>query len=443
MKKAENIIELYRNLNPFKPLQPDADKDQFINFYQNIIDDLRFQIIMGDIPQQTLYVTGQTGTGKTTALLFLPDDAINEQFEIINLMADDLFDLNDIDIIDILLRISFELIEGRESLQQMYSEELEKIKKKIEGKFIEEFELSTQTNSNLGGSIGLGNKGGWQLSLHQVLKMIGVNTDFKASLERDKSVRKVTRDIFTFNKEDLKAMVNKIILELEKEIAPKKVLLVFHNLERLQDASQINSLFVDNRQFLEQINCRKLISGPVILTTNPKFMGETHVFSIKLDHYPEDKDLISAQTIANNKANMKAVIESRIAEGANLIEPDAIDLAVTLSGGIIRQFIYIVRNAAKRVAMYNKEGSISTNDIREGANQYAKNVLVSFKITLDEQIEILRSVDASPHPDVSEDEQDTLLQLILGNQIIVRQNDRAWYVLNPLVAKAIDLDGEV
>ncbi|MEN0048048.1 MAG: hypothetical protein AAF806_13395, partial [Bacteroidota bacterium] len=119
MKKAENIIELYRNLNPFKPLQPDADKDQFINFYQNIIDDLRFQIIMGDIPQQTLYVTGQTGTGKTTALLFLPDDAINEQFEIINLMADDLFDLNDIDIIDILLRISFELIEGRESLQQM------------------------------------------------------------------------------------------------------------------------------------------------------------------------------------------------------------------------------------------------------------------------------------------------------------------------------------
>lgn len=441
MKKAENIIELYRNLNPFKPLHPHADKDQFINFYQNIIDDLRFQIIMGDIPQQTLYVTGQTGTGKTTALLFLPDDAINEQFEIINLMADDLFDLNDIDIIDILLRISFELIEGRESLQQMYSEELEKIKKKIEGKFIEEFERSTQTNSSLGGSIGLG-KGGWQLSLHQVLKMIGVNTDFKAALERDKSVRKVTRDIFTFNKEDLKAMVNKIILELEKEIAPKKVLLVFHNLERLQDAAQINSLFVDNRQFLEQINCRKLISGPVILTTNPKFMGETYVFSIKLDHYPEDKDLISAQTIANNKANMKAVIESRIAKGANLIEPDAIDLAVKLSGGIIRQFIYIVRNAAKRVAMYNKEGSISANDIREGANQYAKNVLVSFKITLDEQIEILRSVDASPHPDVSEDQQDTLLQLILGNQIIVRQNDRAWYVLNPLVAKAIDLDDQ-
>ncbi|MEM8526966.1 MAG: hypothetical protein AAGG68_20170 [Bacteroidota bacterium] len=440
MKKAENIIELYRNLNPFKPLDPHMDKDQFINFYKNIIDDLRFQIIMGDIPQQTLYVTGQTGTGKTTALLFLPDETIEQDFETINLMADELFDLNDIDIIDILLRLSFELIEDHPKLQQTYTEELEKIKKKVEGRYEETLENSAANKQNVGGSVGFGNGDGWKLGLHQMLSMIGVNVDFKASLERDKSVRKVTREIFTFNKEDLKGMVNKIIHELEEIIAPKKVLLVFHNLERLQDANQINSLFVDNRQFLEQINCRKLISGPVILTTNPKFMGETHVFSIKLDHYPEDKDLISKQTIDQNKANLKKVIESRIAEGANLIEPDAIELAIKLSGGIIRQFIYIVRNAAKRVAMYNKEGAISVNDIREGANQYAKNVLVSFKITLDEQIAILRSVAKSPHPDVTEDHQDTLLQLILGNQIIVRQNDRAWYVLNPLVAKAIELD---
>ena len=79
MRKANDIIELYKNLTP-GPLDKSAS-EFYIEVYQEQIEKIRFSLLTNEDHTQTIYVAGQSGTGKTTALNFLPDSSIEENFE--------------------------------------------------------------------------------------------------------------------------------------------------------------------------------------------------------------------------------------------------------------------------------------------------------------------------------------------------------------------------
>ena len=109
MKKASNLIEVSQIFDPQKVLTL-ADKDIHQDIYQNIINPLKMKLITNQIPSKTFFICGQIGMGKSTALNYLPDDNINNKFEVKYLTGRELFAIHDIDIIDILLMIGFELI---------------------------------------------------------------------------------------------------------------------------------------------------------------------------------------------------------------------------------------------------------------------------------------------------------------------------------------------
>ena len=74
-------------------------------------------------------MSGQSGTGKTTALNFLADEKLSGKYIIKHVYEREIFDLNDVDIIDILLGFSFELIGSDAGLQAKYLEGLDRIQK--------------------------------------------------------------------------------------------------------------------------------------------------------------------------------------------------------------------------------------------------------------------------------------------------------------------------
>ena len=128
MKPAENIFELANNLNPAQPLGPE-DRDVYVPIYTEILEGLKDRILFDDIPNQSFFVAGQSGTGKTTALNFLPDHHLDERYSIQFVRGNQLLDPNDLDIIDLLLVLAFKLVENHTPLRNEYYRELDRLQK--------------------------------------------------------------------------------------------------------------------------------------------------------------------------------------------------------------------------------------------------------------------------------------------------------------------------
>ena len=99
MKRAKTINELADNLDPSLPLGKE-DKNVYVPIYDELLSKLRDRIIHDKLESRTLFVAGQSGTGKTTALNFLEDRKISRAFTVKVINFRDLVDLSDVDIID-------------------------------------------------------------------------------------------------------------------------------------------------------------------------------------------------------------------------------------------------------------------------------------------------------------------------------------------------------
>lgn len=441
MKLATSLKELYRNLTPSYVLRPGEDDAQYVHLYDDLIKGIRFDLINNELSHHTVYVTGQSGTGKTCAMYFLPDQEINDNFEIVHIEGNELFDLNDVDIVDVLFRVAFELIEKRKELEKTYKSHLAIIEKKIKGRLSEEVEKTNSRTTGISGELGIqppdeSSIFSWN-AISNIFKLIGLRAEFAAQLKNDREVRKKTREVFDVNKEDLKELVNEIIRKYEEAIAPRQLLVIIHDLERLLEPSLTENLFIKNRHYLEAINCKKIISAPVALRSEKLFTAETTFFGIKLKPYPFGQDA-RGKEIEENVARFRKIVQKRMVQDANLIDEDALDLAIRLSGGIVRQYLYIVQNAAKRAAIAGVT-RISRNDIDEGALAFRRDILVRHSITSKEDIQILDQIRLEHKPAFEHQNRSIFMLLLQANQILACQNGEAWYDLNPLIEETIKL----
>ena len=140
MKCANSIVDFYNNLSPHTILFKNEDDEQYVPVYEETLTRLRSELIANQRHDATFYIAGQSGTGKTTAMNFLPDDKFDKKFKVVYLYGRDLFDPNDVDIVDILLMFSFKLIEDNPKLSKIFYKNLEKIYQKHIGALEEEVE---------------------------------------------------------------------------------------------------------------------------------------------------------------------------------------------------------------------------------------------------------------------------------------------------------------
>ena len=81
MKKATNINEFANNLIPENFLKPE-DKDVYVPIYEDLLKVLRDMVIKDEVESQAFFVSGQAGTGKTTALNFFTTKTLEKQYSI-------------------------------------------------------------------------------------------------------------------------------------------------------------------------------------------------------------------------------------------------------------------------------------------------------------------------------------------------------------------------
>ena len=430
MKKAVNINELANNLIPENFLKPE-DKDVYVPIYEDILEVLRNMIINDQMESQAFFVAGQAGTGKTTALNFFKTEALEEHYHIKFINMRDFLDLSDVDIIDFLLAFAFALVKDS-PIEDRYYEQLENIREKYEGEvetYVEE-ETSRKTGREM---MGEGSAGGG------FLNFVKLKAGFFFNLRMDTSYREYTRKIFNLKKPDLHQLISKMIDDyIEKITRGKKLLVIIDDMDKLREVRQINSIFIENRNYIFSLKCKKIISIPIYLAKAPEIFNYSQdpiqQFILRFTENPFDKRIRPGEKekIETNKERLRRVIKCRIEERVALIDDNALEKAIEFSGGIIRQLIKIVRTAAVRVRTLRAE-KISLNDINEGI-ELLRNTMAG-TITSSNKIKMLNTILQKNIP-ISESDED-FIELLHANNVLAYENGDPWYEVNPLICKTV------
>ncbi|MBI4647330.1 MAG: hypothetical protein HY738_12270 [Bacteroidia bacterium] len=321
---------------------------------------------------------------------------------------------------------SLELV-GKLKDKKIFEEKI----KKIYDKHINKIETETSVESS--NRKGIEAEAKISFGKQFLLKIINIGAEFRANYQRDKQYRTITREFFQFSKNELLEIVNDLIYKYyEEHGSKKKVLAIFDDLEKIKDIQRINTIFIDNRIYLNDIDCKKILSVPVHLASNPQFAEvNKYFFNLKIYKNPlcdhEDN-----KPIEINKARLIDSVKKRIESNAELISDDAIKIAIQFSGGNIRQFLQILYKAALNVLIL-ESNKISSNDVEEACQ--TERLAMEHAILGKELISLLSVIMKDHIPDVPDS--DLFVLTLLCLQTILYRNDSVWYDVNPLIKETI------
>jgi len=424
MEQDKDIKQFYKNLETIEYLTPDTN-EFYVPLYERKIEKIRLKLLWGNVENKTIYVSGQTGSGKTTALNFLPNDEIHEQFVVEYFYANDVLELNNIDIVDILLMLCYRLVGDYEDLKLLLGERIIELGERLKGNL----EKSIQTSKSHQGGLHMG-------ILQQFSTIFGTQFNAGADYGFNREKKEVTRQVLRPQLKELLSLVNEIIQKYLDRKAPdtqKQLLIFFHDLNHMKNPVSIRGLFIDNLHYLESINAASIITIPVGLRALPLFSPEVTFLGLKTQKNPNTPENDTEnQSIERNKNLLKAVIQKRIPAEKDLIEAKALDKAITYSGGIIRQLIDILLQATLE-AKVNEDTYIYEHHVTNSLSNVREKLTRS--LMLKGRIELLDFIRQNHSSDSGNE--DLFIESAAANQIIEYRNDDIWYDINPLIENTV------
>ncbi len=430
--RAKNLLEFARNLTIVQDLERDADLF-YVPIYENTIKLIRQTLITSLNPTDLFFATGQQGTGKTTALNRVPNSLLEEQFTFIHIKAGKTMNLDDLDIIDLLLFIGFEIIEREPGLEELFYTELDEIQGIKDGT-LEKIQVSnTNTNLSAGAKVETGVEPDQNLIGKLVFSFLKLKAEIFGSIKIDREFRNVIRKRFVLKKYRLVELINKIIAEYE-EIKGKNLVLIIDDLEKMKDVKQMKELFINNLNVLDSLKCRKILTYPIHLSFEPEMRPRVQYRFVLRIKTPPSHRYRPDKEPEKNRELLKEIAYKRL-ENKEIITSEALDLAIEYSGGIIRQFIQILWMAVnlKITETESYNGTLQKHDIEKAIKHFKREYS---NAVIGETIEMLKYIADTNKPPKHLNE--TFIKAVLGTQVLVYFNDNTWYDVNPLVKEAVE-----
>ena len=418
MVKAKTLNEVYNNFEGNKPLSVD-EYDFFVNIYEK-----KLKRFIGNVQRNTNYqniffIAGQRGNGKSTILNNLKhrNKTFEDKYEIRHLQAMELLDYDDIDIVDILLIIGFSLIdtnsldtENKKQLTDKFKDKLTKLEAVNNG----ELEITEQIIDS--------DAGGQQIKTHLDAKVkffsfFSAGTELSATYKSDKNIRKEAKRIYKFKTKDLLTIINELFLDYKRlGDNEKDILLILDGLEKLKD---IDDIFTKDINLLRDIKCYKIITMPVYLKETVDVYDVKAIdFTMEVDNNGDIK----------NKELLRDVIENRIDKSVDLITSEAIDIAIKMSGGNLRQLLNIVQTASSEAMDIFETDKIGIDEVKS-AIEVLKGHLASRTQFYSPFLKFI----AKNHKIDSIEEKDKLSKTLQSGLVFAYFNGRVYYDVNPMI----------
>ncbi|MFT5661733.1 MAG: energy-coupling factor transporter ATP-binding protein EcfA2 [Sulfurimonas sp.] len=416
MIKAKTLDDIYNNFEGNRPLSED-EYDFFINIYDKKLKRFIGNIKRNHNKQNVFFIAGQRGNGKSTILNNLKHENAEfaSSYEIRHIQAMEVFKYDDIDIVDILLGIGFNLIdnndldkEKKETLEKEFKTALKEVEEINSGELIKIENTSENDSSDLTAKAEVSVKTGF-------LSLFSAGVSLSSTYKADENIRKEAKRIYKFKNKDLLTMINSLIQKYRVlKNSPKEILLILDGLEKLNN---IDDIFTKDIDILRDLECFKIITMPVYLK------GIVDIYNVKaIDFTMEiDKD-------GNIKdiSLLKDVITSRI-ENLDLISDEAMELAIKMSGGNLRQLLEIIQKASTEAIDIFESDTIDVEEV-ESAIELLQGDL-DYKIQV--HADFLHKIKEKNI--VNKNDKIDLIDTLRSGLVFAYLNGKAYYDINPII----------
>ena len=397
--KASNLREVYRIFDPQEPLKDEGLREYYVE-RESPIDKMIQAIESANKPSKILFA-GTRGNGKTTELNRLVDK-IKDDFFVVSFSIKDRLDMVDVRYTDILLAIG-------SGIYEKTTEEIEldeKLKKGLDD--WSERVVETIKEEQKGLELGAG--------FSAIVKLMG-------TIKSQSTTKEIMRKVLEPRMSDLIDNINRIIFaaENDKKLG-KKLLVVVDDLDKIAP-KQAEELFFEYATTLIQPKCRIIYTVPITIPFSNKFQHVIRFF----DHHqilPNIKIFESDGTLnMSNQSFMKKIALNRMDEG--LITENALNLAIENSGGILQDFIRIIRNSAN-IASGREGEKIEKEDVEKIISDIRNDYIRGLnKVDFD----LLREVKRTHEKEDGEKFQSLLFNLVILEYL----NDSIWYDVHPSI----------
>nr|QNO52471.1 hypothetical protein BDIGKBFL_00028 [Methanosarcinales archaeon ANME-1 ERB6] len=350
------------------------------------------------------FFSGHRGCGKSTELNRLKaDDVINKRFFIVKYSVKDVCDVNNLNYVDVLFSMGAQLyiqyIDAGKELEPELLKELEDWGSSIE------LELEKTK------SAGVAMKGG----------ISAFFLSLQAKIKSEHTTRETIRKQIEPKLSELIDKINLIIADIEGK-EKKNVLVIIDDLDK-PSLEQAKEIFYNNYTAITQPACYIVYTVPISIFFGPE-IRESKFFlpNIKL-HTKNDRNGIDK----DGYELMRTFVYRRMKE--ELIEPEALDFAIKMSGGVFREGARIMQIAADS-AIENERGRILKKDVERAEREIRsdfKRILESGDYnTLDEisKSNDIRGIEKVGH-------------LLHNLSVLEYENKENWYDIHPTLEELL------
>lgn len=430
LKKADDLRQLYINLNNVGALYREGDGgDFYIPLYERKLKELKTALAIDPYAPDCFYIYGQPGSGKSTALNYFADPALQADYEIILIKGRELFDLQDVDIVDVLLMFALDLLALLKD-KSLFQQTLDKIYRR----YVEHEELILESEKKTvfkgAAEIRLG------VTLAGLLKLFGMEapTTLKSEYHLEKNKRELCRKFFSVGKSDFLGLVNQMIGRYAEENGGRRILAVFDDLEKIVNPAQVQALFIENRNYLTELQCKKIIITPVSLALDVRFLHDVKECFLGLKIKEHTDSATSPAGLGEDYRLLCEIAYQRVAR-RELYAPGVIEKAIWYSGGNIRQFIRLLGEACLHSYMY--EGcSISAEDMDIAVSKLKKNMQPAL-MNNRRLLLLLKSV--GERRSAATGDHEMLATALSSLFVFIYQNGNWWSSVNPLLEQSVRL----
>lgn len=425
--KAETLGEVIKYFNHQKPLNP-AQKDEWMSFYidtrRRDIDRIKAEFLKSHPGHKVLF-GGHAGNGKSTELnKFISDEEIRERFFIIKFDILEKLNPNDIEIVELLLTICFQILDFAKEKKVELSNYIKGEYKKLEGFFHDKLKIATErtdtSTKEATAEVEAGAK-----SPFSFLKL---GADFSAKMRGQTEARELVRKEYRPRLSELIDLIRNLLTDVKSKLKGKEPLIIIDGLDRTP-VKPAEKLFAEDGQSFALIdNATMLLTVPISIIHSVKApvvenaVGKIHVLkNIRL----RTRDKKIDEESQNNRELMKQAILRRLEP--HLIEEKALEDAVTYSGGVFRTLIELVAEASVEATVF-KSNVIGEKDVAEAVKR--KRIKMARPLSRSHW-EILLEVDK--HNSFTGEMDEKRLELLAGLFALEYINGDEWYSVNPLL----------
>lgn len=411
--KADYLGKVIEYFDPMQSLDASLD-EWYVERPDSPHQQLKIFLLNNRTDSKILF-SGHRGSGKTSALNKLVSDPdIKKRFFVVQFSIKDELNVADLTYTDLLIAIGHRLYEEAATnvgLDENLRTDLDRWSGEVS---------RIRTTADVAEAKVEGGIKAWFASATGLLK-----TGFED--------KKEFRQKFEPRIPQLLEFINRIIraVETSPRLEGREVLMILEDLDK-PTLDVAMDLFYIKGSVLVQPQCKIIFTVPTALLYSGKYNVVRESFNPQFV-LPNFK--IKEKSGGRNDAGwakMREIAERRL--DPRLIQSQALDFAVEMSGGVVRELVRIVQGAASRAV------AVNANVIKlEHVERTVQGLRAeySFSLTRDEDIEILRQVHKTRQ--LRYKEKEPLLNLLHALLILYYPDGAGWYGVNPIVHELIGI----